>query len=44
MLVLAGALWWAVSSLGDGFSAALDLFGGWDESDAASGSIGLLLG
>ena len=43
LLVLAGALWWAVSSLGDGFSTALDLFGGGDDSVSISGSFGLLL-
>ncbi len=43
LLLLAGALWWAVSSLGDGFSAVLDLLRGGDEPVSISGVIGLLL-
>lgn len=42
LLLLAGALWWAVSSLGDGLSSAVDLLRGGDERMSLSGAIGLL--
>jgi hypothetical protein len=42
LLVLAGALWWAVSSLGNGLSEALDLLRGGDEPMSLTGAIGLL--
>jgi len=42
LLVLAGVLWWAVTSLGDGLAAVFDLFRAGEDSISVSGVIGLL--
>jgi len=42
LLVLAGMLWWSVTSLGDGLAAVFDLLPGGEDPVSASGAIGLL--